>query len=154
MEQERRKTMVGRVVSDKMEKTALVEVAIRTRHPLYGKVMTRARRFMAHNEEPLAKLGDTVKIIEARPRSNRKRWLVSEIVRRGEVLEMVRDVELESLLEKERAEKEARKEEERRRATERLARLAGEESMEADVEEKADEEVEEVEEAEESQEAE
>jgi small subunit ribosomal protein S17 len=150
MEQERRKTMVGRVVSDKMEKTALVEVAIRTRHPLYGKVMTKARRFVAHNEEPLAKLGDTVKIVEARPRSHRKRWLVSEILRRGEVLEMVRDVELESLLEKERSEKEARKEDERRRAAERLTRLAGEDSMEPEGEGESDEDVEEVEEAEEA----
>jgi small subunit ribosomal protein S17 len=148
MERERRKTMVGRVVSDKMQKTALVEVATRTRHPLYGKVMTRARRFMAHNVDPLAKLGDTVKIVEARPRSHRKRWLVAEIVRRGEVIEMVRDVELESLIEKERAEKEARKEEERRRASERLTRLAGEESMEAEAEGESEEEIEEAEEAE------
>jgi small subunit ribosomal protein S17 len=140
MAQERRKTMIGRVVSDKMQKTALVEVATRTRHPLYGKVMTRARRFMAHNEDPLAKLGDTVKIVEARPRSHSKRWLVAEIVRRGEVVEMVRDVELESLIEKERAEKEASKEEERRRAAERLARLAGEEAMEAEPEEESEEE--------------
>lgn len=151
MDRERRKTMVGRVVSDKMEKTALVEVSTRTRHPLYGKVMTRARRFMAHNEEPLAKLGDTVKIVEARPRSNRKRWMVAEIVRRGEVIEMVRDVELESLIEKERAEKQARKEEERRRAAERLARLAGEESMSSGDEEEAEVEPEETQEAEEAE---
>lgn len=151
MDRERRKTMVGRVVSDKMEKTALVEVSTRTRHPLYGKVMTRARRFMAHNEEPLAKLGDTVKIVEARPRSNRKRWMVAEIVRRGEVIEMVRDVELESLIEKERAEKQARKEEERRRAAERLARLAGEESISSGDEEEAEVEPEETQEAEEAE---
>jgi small subunit ribosomal protein S17 len=147
MEQERRKIMVGRVISDKMQKTALIEVATRTRHPLYGKVMTRARRFMAHNEDPVAKLGDTVKIVEARPRSHRKRWLITEIVRRGEVVEMVRDVELESLIEKERAEKEARKEEERRRATERLARLAGEESVETAAVDESGEEVEADEEA-------
>lgn len=151
MDRERRKTMVGRVVSDKMEKTALVEVSTRTRHPLYGKVMTRARRFMAHNEEPLAKMGDTVKIVEARPRSNRKRWMVAEIVRRGEVIEMVRDVELESLIEKERAEKQARKEEERRRAAERLARLAGEESMSSGDEEEAEVEPDETREAEEAE---
>ena len=151
MEHERRKSMVGRVVSDKMQKTALVEVETRTRHRLYGKVMTRARRFMAHNEDPLAKLGDTVKIVEARPRSHRKRWLVAEIVRRGEVVEMVRDVELESLLEKERAEKEARKEEERRRASDRLTRLAGEESMEAVEQGEPAEEVEQVEEIEEAE---
>ncbi len=148
MAQERRKTMIGRVVSDKMQKTALVEVAIRTRHPLYGKVMTQARRFMAHNEDPLAKLGDTVKIVESRPLSHRKRWCISEIVRRGEVVEMIREAELESLIEKERAEKEARKEEERRRAAERLARLAGEEAMEPAEEAETEPEREEGEEAE------
>lgn len=148
MEQAKRKTMTGRVVSDKMQKTALVEVSTRTRHPLYGKVMTQARRFMAHNEDPLAKLGDTVKIVEDRPRSRRKRWLVSEIVRRGDVVEMVRDVELDSLIEKERAEKLARKEEERRRAAERLARLAGPDSMAPEEEEESAEEVEEAREAE------
>lgn len=148
MDQAKRKTMTGRVVSDKMQKTALVEVSTRTRHPLYGKVMTQARRFMAHNEDPLAKLGDTVKIVEDRPRSRRKRWLVSEIVRRGDVVEMVRDVELESLIEKERAEKLARKEEERRRAAERLARLAGPDSMAPEEEEESAEEVEEAGEAE------
>ncbi len=147
MAQERRKTMIGRVVSDKMQKTALVEVAIRTRHPLYGKVMTQARRFMAHNEDPLAKLGDTVKIVESRPLSHRKRWRISEIVRRGEVVEMIREAELESLIEKERAEKEARKEEERRRAAERLAKLAGEEAMEPAEEVEAEPESEEGEEA-------
>lgn len=150
MGEERRKAMVGRVVSEKMQKTVLVEVSRRTRHPLYGKVTTKSRLFMAHNEDPLAKLGDTVKIVEARPYSHRKRWKVAEIVRRGEVVEMVRDVELESLLEKERAEKEARKEEERRRAAERLARLAGEEAATA-VEEESAEEVEEAEETEEAE---
>ncbi len=148
MAQERRKRMIGRVVSEKMQKTALVEVATRTRHPLYGKVMTHARRFMAHNEDPLAKLGDTVKIVESRPLSHRKRWRITEIVRRGEVMEMVRDVELESLLEKERADKEARKEEERRRAAARLASLAGEESIEPEETGESEEEVEEVQEAE------
>lgn len=149
MEEGRRKTMVGRVVSEKMQKTVLVEVATRTRHPLYGKVTTQSRRFMAHNDDPLAKLGDTVKIVEARPYSHRKRWRVAEIIRRGDVVEMVRDVELESLLEKERAEKQARKEEERRRAAERLERLAGQES--AAEEEGAAEEEEEVEEPEEAE---
>ncbi len=148
MAQERRKTMIGRVVSDKMQNTALVEVATRTRHPLYGKVMTQARRFMAHNEDPLAKLGDTVKIVESRPLSHRKRWRISEIVRRGEVVEMIREAELESLIEKERAEKEARKEEERRRAAERLAKLAGEEAMEPAEEAETEQESEEGEEAE------
>ncbi len=146
MAQERRKTMVGRVVSDKSAKTVLVEVSRRTRHPLYGKIVTRAHRFAAHNEDPVAKLGDTVRIVESRPMSRTKRWRVSEIVRRGDVVEAIREVELESLLEKERAEKEARKEEERRRAEERLSRLAGQSVQ--DAEEEEEEEPEEGEEAE------
>ncbi len=125
MAQDHRKTMVGRVVSDKNSKTVMVEVSSRVRHPLYGKIITKVRRFSAHNEEPLAKLGDTVKIVESRPLSRTKRWRVAEIVRRGDVVEAIREVELESLLEKERAEKQARKEQEQQRAAARLADLAG-----------------------------
>jgi small subunit ribosomal protein S17 len=125
------KVMVGRVVSDKMTKTVVVVVETRRRHPLYGKIITVRRRFKAHNEEPHAKAGDTVKIVESRPLSRDKRWRVAEIVRAGEVVEMIRERELESLIEKERTEKEARKEEERKRAAERLAKLGGFESVEA-----------------------
>lgn len=124
------KVMVGKVVSDKMQKTVVVVVETRRRHPLYGKIITMRRRFKAHNEDPKAKAGDTVKIVESRPLSREKRWRVAEIVRAGEVVEMIRDSELESLLEKERTEKEARKEDERKRAAERLARLGGFESVE------------------------
>lgn len=123
------KVMVGKVVSDKMTKTVVVVVETRRRHPLYGKIITMRRRFKAHNEEPKAKAGDTVKIVESRPLSREKRWRVAEIVRAGEVVEMIREAELESLIEKERTEKEARKEDERRRAAERLARLGGFESV-------------------------
>ena len=140
MTQERRKTMVGRVVSDKMAKTVTVEVANRTRHRLYGKTITRVKKFKAHNEEPLAKLGDMVKITESRPLSRTKRWRVTEIVQRGDVVEAIRETELESLLEKERAEKEARKVEEHRRAAERLAQLAGEGGMSPEEEEVVEEE--------------
>jgi small subunit ribosomal protein S17 len=151
MAQEQRKSMVGRVVSDKMAKTVTVEVSTRTKHRLYGKIITRTHKFKAHNEEPLAKLGDTVKIVESRPLSATKRWRVAEIVRRGDVVEAIHEKELESLLEKERAEKEARKAEERRRAQERLAQLAGEGGMapEEEAEEVEEAEAETVEEAEE-----
>ncbi len=122
-----RKVMQGRVVSDKMQKTVVVEVESRYIHPLYGKVVRRVRRFMAHNEAPhLAQQGDLVKIIEARPYSRHKRWRVSEIVQRGVVIEQVRDKELEELRAKEEAERAARRAEEERRAAERLAKLAGE----------------------------
>lgn len=123
--QSKGKVMTGRVISDKMTKTVVVEVSTRRRHPLYGKVITTIRRFKAHNEDPVAKAGDTVKIAESRALSRDKRWCVAEIVRRGEVVEMIREKELESLVETERAEKLARKEDERRRAAERLAQLGG-----------------------------
>ncbi len=131
---ERRKVMTGRVVSDKTAKTVVVAVEERERHPLYGKVVTKVRRFKAHNEEPTAKLGDMVKIIESRPMSKEKRWRVSEIVHRGVVVEAIVEKELESLREKEEADRAARRVEEERRAAERLSRLAGEEAVsEAEV---------------------
>ncbi len=125
---ERRKVMQGRVVSDKMTKTVIVEIETRSKHPLYGKVVTRGRRFKAHNAEPVvAKLGDLVKIIEARPMSREKRWQVHEIVQRGEVVEQIVEKELEDLRATEEADRAARRAEEERRAAERLAKLAGEE---------------------------
>lgn len=123
------KVMVGKVVSDKMTKTVVVVVETRRRHPLYGKIITVRRRFKAHNEDPKAKAGDVVKIVESRPLSRTKRWRVVEIVQAGEVVEMIRESELESLLEKERTEKQERKEAERKRAAERLAELGGFESV-------------------------
>ena len=122
---ERRKVLTGRVVGDKMTKTVIVEVEHRRSHPLYGKVVTRTRRFKAHNEEPEAKLGDLVKIIESRPFSREKHFRVSEIVQRGVVVEQAVDVELESLREKEQADRAARRVDEERRASERLSKLAG-----------------------------
>lgn len=125
-ERVRRKVMTGRVVADKMAKTVVVEVLQRHAHPLYGKVITRKRRFKAHNVEPLAKLGDLVKIIESRPYSREKRFRVSEIVQRGIVVEEIADKELEGLREKEEADRTVRRADEERRAAERLSKLAGE----------------------------
>lgn len=127
---ERRKVMTGRVVSDKMAKTVIVAVEERRSHPLYGKVVTRVRRFKAHNEDPEAKLGDVVKITESRPVSHEKRFRVSEIVQRGEVVEAIVEKELESLREKEEADRLARRQEEERRASARLRELAGQEEEE------------------------
>jgi small subunit ribosomal protein S17 len=133
---ERRKVMTGRVVGDKMAKTVIVEVEQRRSHPLYGKVVTRARRFKAQNDDPEAKLGDLVKITESRPYSREKRFRVSEIVQRGIVVEEIAEKELESLHAKEEADRAARRAEEERRAAERLAKLAGqEEAEEAESEE-------------------
>ncbi len=125
---ERRKVMVGRVVSAKTTKTVIVEVEDRRSHPLYGKVVTHGRRFQAHNEEPVvAQLGDLVKITESRPLSREKHFRVTEIVQRGIVVEKAVDVELDSLREKEAAERAVRRAEDERRAAERLSKLAGEE---------------------------
>ena len=74
---------VGRVVSDKMEKTIVVAVDSVRRHPLYHKRMTRTSKFLAHDESNSCKPGDVVRIEETRPLSKRKRWIVREIVERG-----------------------------------------------------------------------
>lgn len=142
---ERRRAMTGRVVSDKMAKTVIVAVEQRRPHPLYGKVVTRVRRFKAHNGEPLAKLGDLVKIREARPMSHDKRWVVAEIVQRGIVVEEIAEKELESLRAKEESDRAARRAEEERRAAERMAKLAGEGAMQETEEAEADEGEEEAE---------
>ena len=78
-----RKTRVGLVVSDKMQKTVVVAIERRVPHPVYGKMMTRTTRLKAHDEENSAKTGDTVRIVETRPLSKDKRWRVVEIVERA-----------------------------------------------------------------------
>ena len=79
----RRKTRVGKVVSDKMQKTVVVAIERRVPHPVYSKMVTRTRRVKAHDEENTAKTGDTVRIAETRPLSKDKRWRVVEIVERA-----------------------------------------------------------------------
>ncbi|HIC90001.1 MAG TPA: 30S ribosomal protein S17 [Anaerolineae bacterium] len=81
---EQRKQLVGTVTSDKMDKTVVVEVERRRRHPLYGKVVRTWKRYMAHDEHNECREGDVVRILEARPLSRRKRWVVTEIIRRAE----------------------------------------------------------------------
>jgi len=78
-----RKTRVGVVVSDKMQKTVVVAIERRFQHPLYGKMVTRTTRLKAHSEDNGAKLGDRVRIMETRPLSKDKRWRVVEIVERA-----------------------------------------------------------------------
>jgi small subunit ribosomal protein S17 len=78
-----RKTRVGVVVSDKMQKTVVVAVERRVPHPIYGKMVTRTTRFKAHDEGNAAKVGDRVRIMETRPLSKDKRWRVVEIVERA-----------------------------------------------------------------------
>lgn len=83
-----RKQLVGRVLSDKMDKTAVVSVAITTRHPLYGKVVRRNRKYKAHDENNEARVGDLVRIEECRPLSKEKRFRIVEWIERAEVAEL------------------------------------------------------------------
>ena len=78
-----RKTRIGVVVSDKMQKTVVVAIDRRVPHPTYGKMVTRTKKFQAHDEENSAKVGDRVRIVETRPLSKHKRWRVVEIVERA-----------------------------------------------------------------------
>ena len=84
MARENRKTLVGRVVSDKMDKTVVVSVTRTKRHRLYGKVIRRSTKFKAHDEQNAATVGDTVKIVESRPISKEKRWVMTEILERAQ----------------------------------------------------------------------
>ena len=79
-----RKTRVGRVVSDKMQKTVVVAIERRVAHPVYGKMVTRTKNIKAHDEENSAKAGDLVRIAETRPLSKDKRWRLVEIVERAQ----------------------------------------------------------------------
>ena len=80
---ERRRHLTGVVTSDKMDKTVVVSVERRYRHPLYKKVVKETKKYMAHDETNDCRIGDTVRIIEARPYSRHKRWAVEEIVERA-----------------------------------------------------------------------
>ena len=78
-----RQTKVGRVVSDAMNKSIVVEVERRVQEPRYQRTIKRTSRFMAHDEANTAKVGDRVRIEETRPLSKRKRWMLSEILVKG-----------------------------------------------------------------------
>lgn len=78
-----RKTVIGTVVSDKMNKTVTVTSERKLRHPLYGKFMKQKSKFMAHDEKEECSIGDTVKIQETRPLSKKKRWRVVEIIEKA-----------------------------------------------------------------------
>ena len=82
-QQPRRQMKVGRVVSDKMDKTVIIAVEYTRPHPLYKKAMKRTSKFAAHDEQNLCKMGDVVRIEETRPLSKTKRWVVREIIKRG-----------------------------------------------------------------------
>jgi small subunit ribosomal protein S17 len=77
----KRRRLTGQVVGNKMDKTATVVVQNVYRHPLYGKVMRSTKNYLAHDEDNRCQIGDTVTIVESRPISKRKRWVVQEILR-------------------------------------------------------------------------
>ena len=83
IERTSRKTRVGMVVSDKMQKTVVVSIERRVQHPVYGKMVRRTKTLKAHDEQNEAKTGDTVRIMETRPLSKDKRWRVVEIIERA-----------------------------------------------------------------------
>ena len=78
-----RKTRVGVVVSDKMDKTITIAVKYRVRHPLYGKIMNRTTKIKAHDENNECGIGDTVRVMETRPLSKDKRWRLVEIIEKA-----------------------------------------------------------------------
>jgi len=81
-----RRQLVGRVVSDKMQKTVTVQVERRVKHPLYGKVVTRSSRFHAHDEERACKAGDLVLIEECRPLARTKSWRVIRLMEKAKIV--------------------------------------------------------------------
>ena len=78
-----RKQRTGVVVSNKMEKTIAVEVRRRVKHPIYGKFITKSKKYLAHDQENTCNIGDTVTIMETRPLSKRKTWRLVEILERA-----------------------------------------------------------------------
>lgn len=83
MERNERKERIGKVVSNKMQKTITVAVDRKVKHPIYGKFVNRTTKFKAHDEENKAGIGDTVRIMETRPLSKDKRWRLVEILEKA-----------------------------------------------------------------------
>ena len=81
-----KRTLIGRVVSDKMDKTVTVLVERKVKHPMYGKVMVRSKKYHAHNEGNTAKAGDLVEIVETRPVSRTKTWAVTSVLEKAIVV--------------------------------------------------------------------
>ena len=84
MERNYRKTRIGKVVSDKMDKTIVVAIEYNVKHKLYDKIVKRTYKLKAHDEEQVAKIGDKVKVMETRPLSKDKRWRLVEVVEKAQ----------------------------------------------------------------------
>jgi len=83
LERNLRKIRVGRVVSDKMDKSITVSIERKVKHPLYGKFMKKTSKLMAHDEKNECGIGDTVKVMETRPLSKNKRWRLIEVIEKA-----------------------------------------------------------------------
>ncbi len=83
MDKKHKNTKVGIVVSDKMDKTVVVRVDRYLLHPMYKKFVRKTKKFMAHDENNACNIGDRVRIVESRPLSRRKRWIVTEIIEKA-----------------------------------------------------------------------
>jgi small subunit ribosomal protein S17 len=83
LDRNNRKTRIGKVVSDKMDKTIVVAIETLVRHPLYGKSIKRTTKFKAHDENNECRIGDRVEIMETRPLSKDKRWRLVEIIEKA-----------------------------------------------------------------------
>lgn len=81
-----RKVRIGTVVSDKMDKTVVVSVETRIKHPLYGKIVKTSKKYKAHDENNEARIGDVVRMMETRPLSKDKRWRLVEIIEKAPIV--------------------------------------------------------------------
>ena len=81
-----KRTVIGKVSSDKMDKTVTVVIERSVKHPLYGKIMTRSKKYHAHDETNQAKIGDTVEIQEGRPISKTKAWSVTRVIQVAQIV--------------------------------------------------------------------
>jgi small subunit ribosomal protein S17 len=81
-----KRTLIGKVVSDKMDKTVTVEIERQMKHPLYGKIIKRTKKYHAHDEQNSAKAGDVVEITESRPISKTKSWTVTRVVQEAQIV--------------------------------------------------------------------
>ena len=86
---------VGEVVSTKMQKTIVVQVSRRVPHPLYRRIVTKHKKFYAHDEQSEARVGDVVRIVECRPMSKLKRWRLGDIVRRSALVGTAQPADLD-----------------------------------------------------------
>jgi small subunit ribosomal protein S17 len=150
-EETKRKVRLGQVVSNRMDKTVVVEVSGPKRHPLYKKIIRRVVKYKAHDEKNECQVGDKVRIIETRPLSREKRWRVAEIIAKGEVVEVspeeITREDLEKVIPEKKAKEaeaeaaeEPKEEPEAKEKTKEETKAEAEEKAEAETKEEAKEE--------------